>query len=160
MKRQHWLIFYGILSAAVMAFIFTHSMLSKEDSSQQSAIWFALLKPILDPTNRYPDELLHNFVRKMAHFAEFGALGVCVGGFTTNLGWLHGKRYISLPMLITLATAVCDEFLQYFFERGSMVTDVVLDYSGALTGLLAVAAFVWIQARLSVRKIGENNDTL
>lgn len=160
MKRQHWLILFGILTAAVMTFIFTQSMLSKEDSSQQSAVWFALLKPILDPQNKYSDELLHNFVRKMAHFAEFGALGVCVGGFTTNLGRLHGTRYVSLPMLITLATAVCDEFLQYFFDRGSMVTDVVLDYSGALTGLLTVAAFVWIQAKLVSKKKERNNDTL
>ena len=156
MKRQHWLILFGILTAAVMTFIFTHSMLSKEDSSQQSAIWFALLKPILDPNNIHSDELLHNFVRKMAHFAEFGALGVCVGGFTTNLGWLHGKRYISLPMLITLLTAVCDEFIQFFFDRGSMVTDVVLDYSGALTGLLVVAAFVRMQAKLSSKKKPEH----
>ena len=160
MKRQHWLILFGTLAVVVMSFIFTQSMLSREDSSAKSAVWLALLKPILDPNNRFSEEFIHNLVRKMAHFAEFGALGICVGGFTTNLGRLRGTRYVSLPMLITLATAVCDEFLQYFFERGSMVTDVVLDYSGALTGLLAVAAFVWIQARLASKKKERNNDTL
>lgn len=152
MKRQHWLIFFGILTAAVMTFIFTHSMMSIPESAQQSLGLLAILKPIFDPNNRFSEEFLHNFIRKLAHFVEFGALGVCTGGFTTNLGWLHSKRYISLPMLITLATAVCDEFIQYFYERGSMVTDVVLDYSGALTGLLTVAAFVWLQAKLAVRK--------
>ena len=152
MKRQHWLIIFGILTVLVMSFIFTQSMLSREESSMKSAVWLALLKPILDPKNQFSEIFIHNLVRKMAHFAEFGALGVCTGGFTTNLGRLHGTRYISLPMLITLATAVCDEFIQYFFDRGSMVTDVVLDYSGALTGLLAVAVFVWLQTKLTSKK--------
>lgn len=157
MKRQHWLILFEILTAAVMSFIFSHSMMSIPESAEQSLGWMDVLKPILDPNNRFSEEFFHNLIRKMAHFAEFGALGVSVGGFTTNLGWLHGKRYISLPMLITLATAVCDEFIQFFFERGSMVTDVVLDYSGALTGLLVVATFVWLQAKLAFRK--KNTDS-
>ncbi len=160
MKRQHWLIFFGILTAAVMTFIFSHSMMSIPESAQQSSGWLALLKPILDPNNRLSEDFFHNLIRKMAHFAEFGALGVCVGGFTTNLGWLHDKRYLSLPMLITLATAVCDEFIQYFFERGSMVTDVVLDYSGALSGLFVVAVFVWMQQKLASEKKEKNNDSL
>lgn len=152
MKRQHWLILFGTLTAAVMIFIFGNSLQSRAESSQQSLLWFHLLQPILDPHHRFSEETLHNFIRKLAHFAEFGALGLCVGGFTTNLGWLHGKRYISLPMLVTLATAVCDEFIQYFYARGSMVTDVVLDYSGALTGLLVVALFVWMRGKLASGK--------
>ena len=152
MKRQHWLILFGILTAAVITFIFSHSMMSIAESADLSSGWLTWLKPILDPNNRFTDEFLHNFIRKLAHFAEFGALGLCVGGFTTNLGWLHGKRYISLPMLVTLATAVCDEFIQYFYARGSMVTDVVLDYSGALTGLLVVALFVWMRGKLASGK--------
>ena len=160
MKRQRWLIFFATLTIAVLTFIFSHSMMSIPESAEQSLGLLAVLKPIFDPNNRFSEEFFHNFIRKLAHFVEFGALGVCAGGFTVNLGWLHGKKYISLPMLITLATAVCDEFIQYFYERGSMVTDVVLDFSGALTGLLAVAVFVRIQAKLVSKKKERNNDTL
>ena len=90
-----------------------------------------------------PDSF-HNIVRKLAHFVEFAALGVSFGGYTWNLGMVRGRKYWALPAWLTLVVAVCDEFIQGFTNRGSMVSDVVLDYSGALFGLLMVAAFVFI----------------
>lgn len=152
MKHKHWIIFFGVLTVAVMAFIFSHSMKSRVESAQQSFMWLKLLEPLLNPNDQFSEEYIHNIVRKLAHFAEFGALGLSVGGFTTNLGRLRNKRYISLPMLITLACAVCDEWIQYFVGRGSMVTDVIIDYSGALTGLLVVALFVWVKKKFVQRK--------
>ena len=41
-----------------------------------------------------------------------------------------------------LAVAVTDETIQIFSGRGSQVLDVVLDFSGALTGILLVSLLI------------------
>ena len=43
---------------------------------------------------------------------------------------------VFFPISCTLFTAVTDEFIQSFTGRGSSVRDVMLDFSGALTGIL------------------------
>ena len=82
---------------------------------------------------------------------EFFVLGVFVCGFTINLGVMLEKRLVSLPMLIVLLVAVGDEFIQYFTERGSQVTDVVLDFSGALAGLLFAAILYRIIVKIKTK---------
>ena len=79
----------------------------------------------------------------MAHFAEFGGLGLFVGGFAVNLSRIKGQRFISLPLLIVLSVAVTDEFIQLFSGRAAMVQDVVLDFAGGITGL-CFAALCWL----------------
>ena len=120
-------ILFGLMSVLVACFIFSQSMLSGEESGGMSSRVMAFIRPILDPNGVIPESVFHFVIRKAAHFTEFAILGVCVGGFTVNLGLLRLRRYVALPMLLTLCVAVCDEFLQYFTGRGSMVTDVVLD---------------------------------
>ena len=79
MKRQHWLIFFGILTAAVMTFIFTHSMMSIPESAQQSLGLLAILKPIFDPNNRFSEEFFHNFILFQLNF--FGGKSRLLEGF-------------------------------------------------------------------------------
>ena len=141
-------ILYGVLSLAVMGFIFSQSILSKESSGGLSARVAAFLHPLLDPNGWISGESFHFLVRKAAHFTEFAILGLCLGGFSRNLGILRIRRYIALPMMLALGVAVGDEFLQYFTGRGSMVNDVVLDYAGAMTGL----AVSWLFGCLCSRR--------
>lgn len=126
---------FSLLSISVLCFIFSQSMLSGEVSGGLSQRVAAFLKPILDPMGSWSDDAFHYFIRKCAHFSEFAVLGMCVCGATVNLGTIRGKRYIALPALITLLSAVGDEFLQHFTGRGSAVTDVVIDFCGALSGI-------------------------
>ena len=147
-RAQRKAIVYGVLSLAVIGFIFTQSLLSKESSGSLSASVVAFLHPLLDPNGWIDVDTFHFLVRKAAHFTEFAVLGLCLGGFAGNLGVIRFRRYIALPMLIALGVAVADEFLQYFTGRGSMVTDVVLDYAGAMTGL----AVSWLFGCLCSRR--------
>jgi VanZ family protein len=74
-------------------------------------------------------------VRKTAHFCEFGLLGCEL----TLLFWLKsGLSFQNLcnSAFAALLTAVTDETIQIFSGRGSQVQDVVLDFAGALTGIL------------------------
>lgn len=71
-------------------------------------------------------------LRKIAHFTEFTALGMCL---SWRFGMLNKGR---LPAFVCGAGAACiDETIQIFVpERGPGILDVLLDCSGVLTGML------------------------
>ena len=145
-QRKKWMWLFATLSILIAGFAFCQSIQSREASSQISGMWLIWIRSVFG-LSWIGEETLHRIVRKAAHFAEFAALGITVGGFSVNLGYLHRRKYIALPAWITLLTAVCDEFIQYFSGRGSMVIDVLLDYSGALFGLALTAAYVYLKNR-------------
>ena len=148
MKAKHWMWVFALLSIVTMAYIWGNSLKSIPESAAQSSMVAELIRPILDPQKKLPLDVFHNLVRKLAHLVEFFTLGVFVCGFTVSLGVELKKRLISLPILIVLLVAVGDEFIQYFTQRGSLVTDVVLDFTGALGGLLATAILYRIIVRI------------
>jgi VanZ family protein len=84
---------------------------------------------------------LHGAVRKTAHFLEFALLG-CLTATLVRLIWLFLARSLLLwltagiPSLFCLLTAACDETLQIFTGRGPAVRDVLIDFAGALSGVL------------------------
>ena len=145
MKTKRWLWLFTALSVLVICFIWGNSALTVEQSSAQSNAVANILKPGTDTSTSLKDFYFHLFLRKTAHAVEFIALGLCVGGATLCLGRLKGKRLVSLPLLVVLAVAVLDEYIQYFFGRGSSVTDVVLDFCSAFAGiaLMVLWAFLW-----------------
>ncbi len=71
-------------------------------------------------------------LRKLAHFTEFTALGMC-------LAWLHGmlgKGKIR-PFVWGVLAAAADETIQCFVpERGPGIRDVCIDSAGVLTGIV------------------------
>ena len=138
-KIKRWLWVFAGLSVAMAAFIWGHSMMSRDQSSDESLSILAFLFPVLRWIGIEDPDTAHLVVRKLAHFAEFGALGLFVGGFAVNLGRIKGQRFISLPLLIVLSVAVMDEFIQLFSGRAAMVQDVMLDFAGGITGLCFAA---------------------
>ena len=87
----------------MMAIIWGHSLMSREQSSGESLSLLAFLLPLLHGIGISNPDTAHAVVRKLAHFAEFAALGVFVCGFTVNLGRLRGQRLISLLPLFGVA---------------------------------------------------------
>ena len=150
---------WGAFWLGLTVFIFANSLQSGEQSGTQSGWWAAFLRPILDPGHLLEDAAFHALVRKLAHMAEFCALAVTIGGTTVQLGALTGRRYICLPLLAALCTAVCDEFLQTFTaDRAGQVSDVLIDTAGALIGfgLVAVVCLIWKAIRKRREKVCEN----
>ena len=148
MKAKHWMWIFALLSIVTIAYIWGNSLKSIPESAAQSTIVAEVLRPILDPQEKMTLNAFHNLVRKLAHLTEFFALGVFVCGFAVSLGVELKKRLICLPVLIVLLVAVGDEYIQYFTKRGSLVTDVVLDFVGALGGLLAAVLIYKIVLRI------------
>ena len=146
--RQIW--FWRVLSvlcaAGFAVFIFSNSWQTGEISGGRSSraleiceqvfSWFGLRCPITEYG-----------IRKTAHFLEFFALGIllslCLRSFTAS--WpvrLFG------PGFFGLAVPVADEFIQSFISgRGSLVSDVVLDFSGAASGILVTNLVLFCIAR-------------
>lgn len=83
-------------------------------------------------------------LRKIAHFTEFTALGMC-------LAWLHGmlRKGKLRPFLWGILAASVDECIQRFVpDRGPSVRDVCIDSAGVLTGII----LLWIGHHLFAKK--------
>lgn len=141
MHNRRVTILFSLLVVLTVGLIWCHSCMSREVSGEQSGFIVQILKPLLDPNGTISEEDFHHGVRKVAHFAEFAVLGLLIGGLFSGLRTKSGDAYWSLPILIVLLVAVLDEYIQFFADRGSQVTDVILDFAGGLSGLSAAVLF-------------------
>ena len=124
---------------ATLCFIWSNSLVGKEGSAALSRTVTAWLNGIGIPVTEH-------FVRKSAHFCEFGLLGCEL----MLLFWLRSGVHfqnLSNAAFAALLSAVTDETIQIFSGRGSQVQDVVLDFSGALTGILLVSLIIHLIER-------------
>lgn len=137
---------FGLLSVLIVGFIFWHSAQPAQQSNELSTDvmgWFQGLLRALFAS----DEQMHKFVRKAAHFIEFAALGGCLGLFTGGIRKRFWRSWaLFLPLFITLLVAVCDEFIQSFYDRTSAVKDVLLDFCGGVTGIAASVILLCVLA--------------
>lgn len=126
-----------VLLALLLAFIWLHSMMSAEDSAEESQRVGQFLTPFLELLVGEGNVTDH-LVRKLAHFCEYGALGILAGALLLVKKESGIFRW-SYALLCALAVAVIDESIQLLADgRGAQVQDVLLDTAGSLTGLLAV----------------------
>lgn len=132
-----------VLLALLLAFIWLHSMMPAEDSAEESQRVGQFLTPFLELLVGEGNVTDH-LVRKLAHFCEYGALGILAGALLLVKKESGIFRW-SYALLCALAVAVVDESIQLLADgRGAQVQDVLLDTAGSLTGLLAV----WLIATL------------
>lgn len=118
---------------ATVYFIFANSLEIARESSARSQQVMKLLNDLLGRVGLGP--LSEYTVRKLAHFCEFALLGfwfmLCLRVYTR-----HFVRHVSWPLFFGLLTAVIDETIQLYVPgRSSSVKDVLLDFSGVVTGL-------------------------
>ena len=80
------------------------------------------------------DKKLNVFIRKNAHIFLYLVLAALVSNalFTYNY---RGKSALVYIMFLCLLYAVLDEFHQRFTGRSSLVSDVLIDFSGSLLGM-------------------------
>ena len=142
-----------------MAFIFINSALKGHASSNLSKAvigllvnvskWFGDGHAVARLREFVKGDFFHLFIRKSAHFMEFGILGLLLLGAS---GIFRGIRrnYMKRALLASgfaSLYAVSDEFHQYFVEgRVCSAGDVLIDSAGALVFCLA-AAYIIIKIR-------------
>ena len=119
-----------LLLVLLLAFIWGQSLLSVETSSAESMSVLDILRPALVFIFGKA-AVTHNFVRKLAHFAEFFLLGATLFSLLPR-----GKWRLPLSAGLCLLAALLDETIQIFSGRGDQISDVWLDFSGAASGIL------------------------
>ena len=148
-KRRN--IILGLLVFLTLAFIWGNSLLPREESQEISRGLLAELCAVLENVGLYIDPQNDHWLRKLAHFGEFGLLG-------TELGLLLClNRRQSVQGFVNcafagLAVAVTDEALQLISNRGSQVQDILLDFAGFLAGLLLWALLWSVAEKIMLRK--------
>ena len=150
-----------IIATVTTAFIFSNSLKPSSASWESSNAVALLLQPILRKCYELASALVawsgHTmtftywaFVRKMAHFAEYFVLGAECAGIGAYLAGRAISPHLLSCLFVPLLVAVVDEYMQGFVGRTSVVSDVLLDFSGALAGSVIVtliAALVFSRAR-------------
>ena len=140
-----------ILTVGMIAFAFIHSSMPADLSSEESEGVMVILQNILDFFG-FSTELTDHIVRKAAHFAEYTAIGMLLVSCAYSFSRTKPYRYYSQILFAGLATAVIDETIQLNVAgRSGQITDVLLDFSGVITGAVFMLLFYMIYRK--IRKI-------
>lgn len=143
-KRRNLLL--GLLAALTLAFIWGNSLLGRAESQKLSQGLLAEFCAALENVGLHIDPENDHWLRKLAHFGEFGLLGAELG----LLMFLNRRQcfqgFVNCAFM-GLAAAVTDEALQLISNRGSRVQDVLLDFAGFAAGLLLCGLLFAITGR-------------
>lgn len=98
-------------------------------------------------------EDIHHHIRKTGHFLGYGTLGIAwlraflliwLPVFRARAAWVWRRWSVQMAICCTALTAALDELHQsYIPDRTGLVTDVLLDTTGALV-LCALIACFWL----------------
>ena len=141
-RTSPWVLAGRVLFTAALIgciwFIFSNSLQIAEVSESSSGRVLGLMQGVLRRLGLpgAADRLTMHIVRKLAHFSEYMLEGfllmLCLRVYTR-----HFFKHVSWPILGGLLTALTDETIQLFVPgRSGQVTDVWIDFSGVLTGLV------------------------
>ena len=137
---------------AMLAFIFSNSLQTGEQSSAQSSTVVDTVQdvagainpesPIATATGAAKDRL-HSAIRTLAHFSEFGALGALMGWCC--LSYTRKWQFLFIPFGGVALVPLLDEYLQTFSAgRGAEWKDIAVDGLGGVLGLILAVELVWL----------------
>ena len=113
-----------------VAFIFYNSSLPPEQSAEQSGAVGGIIAEIIPPETELGG-FLQKYIRKIAHFTEYGLLGIELALMCVFL--VKRRMPFALGSLFFAGTvALVDETVQIFSERGPTVSDIWIDIGGFL----------------------------
>lgn len=139
---------FWFLTILYMAFIFYMSSRPIELSRQDSA-WLMSAINIVESEEQAMDVNntqmmnLQNIIRKNAHLIIFAGLGIL---YYISLYGYAGKflKTASISIVLTSIFAATDEIHQIFSNRGSSVSDFMLDTLGGLIGALFIGIIFYL----------------
>ena len=141
-----------LVIVGTIAFIFGNSMLPPEKSTEQSEAVKDIIVEIL-PDDTAAENFVEEYIRKIAHFTEYGLLGIEIAIYLMVFTKRKAK-VLALAILTPLFVGFIDETIQRFTERGPSIDDVWIDIGGfVLFYLITVAAF--FVGIIAVKKIKE-----
>lgn len=129
-----------IIGIAINLFIWLNSLMPASISSEQSGFIVNIIYPIFK--NIIDINLFETIIRKLAHFMQFMFLSIVFVNY-------YRKTKTNKPFIITtihiMLVAIIDETIQLFVPgRAGLITDVLIDVSGGLVGLI----IVWLSLKV------------
>ena len=144
--RRRWAAAFAVW----VAFIWGNSLIQGSQSSLESGMVVALVRPLFEAVGVMDADLMTLVVRKLAHFSEYAVLGVIARGLFRSLWRERGVAPFPRAFAVALVP-VADECLQLFVPgRMGQPTDVLIDLAGLITGALAAWLVAWVRRRLSL----------
>ena len=156
MKKNNKLlkILYVTLTISLVL-VWGQSCISKTESRETSDIVVEWITPIDELDPGYSSETgwtyveLSTLVRKLAHVAEYSAVGFQVMAILL----LKKKKSIYMffnAFFLCMMISFVDETIQLFSNRGSLVSDIWIDIAGSVLGM--IMAYVLEIIILAVKK--------
>ncbi len=151
-KGRKRVLFYilAAVAAANLLFIFINSALPKAVSSEESSAVASFLAGIFPPSTAF-GAFVAEYIRKIAHFLEYGALGVemAVYAFFFSSKPLKCTRLFAISEFFV---AFLDESIQILSSRGPAIADVWIDVFGFFTFYSLV-----ILLSIIIKQVGKNH---
>ena len=155
LRRLFWL-----ASLGWMGLIFWFSAQNAEESAESSGSVMTFLLRFFKVDSMeeiLADTVLYSMVdfalRKSAHFAVFGMLGVLLCITISLYPNAIRLQKIVLPLSLGILYACIDELHQYFVPgRACQIRDVCIDTAGVLAGVLLVLGIGWMYRRHREKK--------
>ena len=150
-------IFLVLMMLGTLVFIFVNSCLPKEISSEESAAVGGFITSLIpEDTDLY--RFVTEYIRKIAHFTEYGMLGIEIAVYIM----IYGKGRVRLALLsslIPLFVGFTDETIQILSDRGPSISDVWIDLGGFIFfsliawGGMCLSVFLY---KLILKEIAKN----
>lgn len=119
-------------------FIWHNSVETAEVSAGRSGRVTEIVNGMLNAVGQ--ESVTEHFVRKLAHFTEYGVEGVLTV-LLFVLYYLKPVKRLGLSILTGLMTATVDESIQFFSAgRAPGILDVCIDMAGYICGMLGMSA--------------------
>lgn len=153
-STKYRIIFHWIIVVLYLAMIY---YFSSQDGTKSHKVSAGLLEHIKLLFVFIPEDIFEFFsgvdknheyiLRKMAHFTEYLILALIVFK-ALRVSRVKVKRSFVFTSVFCLLYAVSDEVHQFFVPgRAFAVTDILIDTSGAVFGLIIAAFFNYIKKR-------------
>ena len=146
-SRRRWTIAF----VAWLALCWGHSLMSGDMSSFESSRFVFLVRPFFELVGITSEKTMTFFVRKGAHFTEYAILAALLRSLAH--AWLgRGRRAVAAMLLGVTLIPLADEFIQTFVPgRSGQFRDVLIDISGAVTGLIVATVVSRLRDRRGAR---------
>ena len=126
---------------STLVFIFYNSALPPAQSTEQSDKVSDIITSII-PEDTSLGKFIIEYIRKIAHFTEYGFLGIQVALYVMIFGQKR-LRSALFGYIIPFFVGFVDETVQIWSDRGPSISDVWIDIGGFFTfSTLAYAVIV------------------
>lgn len=148
-KLNKTAILLSVLVILITAFILLNAFLDFSASHKLSGVIMKFLFPNATETDGVVDDF---WLRKLAHLIEYALLGSAVGGINAFFRRQFSRHIVGGALFGILSVAVIDEFIQGFNGRNSSVGDVIIDFCGALLGVVFTVFIIWFLKNIKTKQ--------